>query len=161
MSSQRTISRSNIRNAATFFGVYNLPHPATVNPAVLTVTDLNDAINNDLYELLRTMNLAMSPAPDEESAVVDFSVLLLRAMGYNTRGRALRTRKDIHLVICGENRLARTDVCIIDENDILLLMHEDKQHLGILEEPAAHRRSRRSLRCKQSKPPTKTQPATP
>jgi hypothetical protein len=117
------------QNAATFLGTPNLPQPATVNPAVLTTTDPDDAADDGVYELLRTMDLAMSPAPAEESAVDDFAVLLLRALGYNTRGRSLRTRKDIPLVICGENRLAKTDVCIVDQNKILLLIQEDKRHM--------------------------------
>ena len=117
------------QDAAAFFGVHNLPQPTTVNPAVLTATDPDEAADDGVYELLRTMDLAMSPAPAEESAVDDFAVLLLRALGYTTRGRVLRTRKDIPLVICGENRHAKTDVCIIDENEILLLVQEDKRHM--------------------------------
>ncbi|KAH9005166.1 hypothetical protein EDB86DRAFT_2825476 [Lactarius hatsudake] len=117
------------QDAATFFGTHDLPQPATVNPAVLTDTDPDDAADDDVYELLRTMDLAMSPAPAEESAVDDFVVLLLRALRYNTRGRVLRTRKDIPLVICGENRYAKTDVCIVDQNEILLVVQEDKRHM--------------------------------
>ena len=117
------------QNAATFFGTHNLPQPATINPAVLTATDPDDAADDSVYELLRTMDLAMSPAPAEESAVDDFAVLLLRALGYSTRGRVSRTRKDIPLVICGENRYTKTDVCIIDQNQILLLVQEDKRHM--------------------------------
>ncbi|KAI0293287.1 hypothetical protein B0F90DRAFT_1643190, partial [Multifurca ochricompacta] len=74
-------------------------------------------------------DLAMSPAPAEESAVDDFAVLLLRALGYTPRGRVVRTRKEIPLIICGEARHAKMDVCIIDQNEIWLLDQEDKQHL--------------------------------
>lgn len=115
------------QNAATFFGTHDLPQPATLNPAVLTTTDPDDAADEGVYELLRTMDLAMSPATAEESAVDDFAVLLLRALRYNTWGRVLRTRKDIPFVICGENRHAKTDVCIIDQNEILLLVQQDKR----------------------------------
>ncbi|KAH9001258.1 hypothetical protein EDB92DRAFT_1825584 [Lactarius akahatsu] len=117
------------QDATAFFGTHNLPQPATVYPAVLTDTGPDDAADDGVYELLRMMDLAMSPAPAEESAVDDFVVLLLRALRYNTRGRVLRTRKDIPLVICGENRYAKTDVCIIDQNEILLLVQEDKRHM--------------------------------
>lgn len=116
------------QNAATFFGTDNLPQP-TVNPAILTATSPDDAADDGDYYLLRTMDLAMSPAPAEESAVDDFAVLLLRALGYTPRGRVVRTRKDIPLIICGEARHAKTDVCIIDQNVILLLVQEDKRHL--------------------------------
>ena len=38
-------------------------------------------------------------------------------------------RMDLVLLICGENRHTKTDVCIIDQshNDILLLVQEDKK----------------------------------
>ena len=45
------------------------------------------------------------------------------------RERVARTRVDLPLFICGENRHATTDVCIVDrsQNDIPLLMQEDKK----------------------------------
>jgi hypothetical protein len=118
------------QDAVTFFGTHILPQPtATINPGVLTATTPDDATDDGVYELLRMMDLAMCPAPAEESAVDDFAVMLLRALGYNGRGRVLRTRKDLPLIICGENRHAKTDVCIIDQNEILLLVQEDKRHM--------------------------------
>ncbi|KAH9063425.1 hypothetical protein EDB87DRAFT_1681476 [Lactarius vividus] len=117
------------QDATAFFGTHNFPQPATVNPAVLTATGPDDTAYDSVYKLLRTMDLAMSPVPAEESAVDDFAVLLLRALRYNTRGRVLKTKKDIPLVICGENRYAKTDVSVIDQNEILLLVQEDKRHM--------------------------------
>ena len=117
------------QDVATFFGAHDLPQPATINPAVLTTTSPDDAVDTGVYEILRTMDLAMAPAPAEESAIDGFAVLLLRALGHTTRGRVLRSRKDIPLIICGENRLAKTDVCVVDQNEILLLVQEDKRHL--------------------------------
>ena len=116
------------QDAATFFETPTLPQP-TISPDVLTCPGPNDAADDSAYELLRTMDLAMTPAPAEESAVDDFAVLLLRALGYTGRGRVLRTRKDLPLVICGETRHAKTDVCLIDDNEILLLVQEDKRHM--------------------------------
>ncbi|KAI0293288.1 hypothetical protein B0F90DRAFT_1763729 [Multifurca ochricompacta] len=99
------------QNAATFFGTDNLPQP-TVNPAILTATSPDDATDDGDYYLLRTMDLAMSPAPAEESAVDDFA-----------------DKEEIPLIICGEARHAKMDVCIIDQNEILLVVQEDKRHL--------------------------------
>ena len=119
------------QDAATFFGMPNLPQPTTINPAVLTTTDPDDATDVSVYALLRMMDLALSPAPVEESAVDDFAVLLLHALGYSMRGRVLRTRKDIPLVICGKFRHAKIDVSVVNQNNILLLLvQEDKQHMG-------------------------------
>ncbi|KAH9079422.1 hypothetical protein EDB83DRAFT_2513941 [Lactarius deliciosus] len=120
------------QDAATFFGTHDLPQPATVNPAVLTDTGPDDAADDSVYELLRTMDLAMSPAPAEESAVDDFVVLLL-----------------LPLVICGENRYAKTDVCIVDQNEILLVVQEDKRHMDNSDpEPQLIAGGHRSLCCK-------------
>ncbi|OBZ78038.1 hypothetical protein A0H81_01843 [Grifola frondosa] len=117
------------QDAATFFETPNLPQP-TINPNVLTTLAPDDATDDTTYELLQTMDLATTPAPAEESAVDDFAVLLFRALGYAPRGRILRTRKNLALVINGENRRAETDVCLVGEDRIvLLLVQEDKRHL--------------------------------
>jgi hypothetical protein len=44
-------------------------------------------------------------------------------------GRVARTRKDLPFWVCGEERYAKTDVCIMDDQNILLLAQEDKRHL--------------------------------
>ncbi|KAG1881176.1 hypothetical protein F4604DRAFT_467396 [Suillus subluteus] len=131
MNLRPTTSRSTTRMLSTFFEIDrdNLPQPV-INPDILTTSDPNDVADNNVSELLRTMEFAMSPAPAEESAVDDFTVLLLRALGYTKRRRVPRTRKVIPFVVCSEDRQAETDVCIIDENGILLLvMQEDKRHM--------------------------------
>ncbi|KAJ3807985.1 hypothetical protein EV368DRAFT_44212 [Lentinula lateritia] len=115
------------QDAVTFFGVDPLPQPA-VAQEVLTTLDADDMILDDNYKLLRYMDLAMNPAPTEESAVDDFAVHLLKLLGYLPRSRMARTRADIPLWICGEQCHAETDVCIVDSDDILLLIEEDKRH---------------------------------
>jgi hypothetical protein len=118
-------------DAQTFFGIQQLPNPE-VHPEILNTLDANDLhpSRDGNYELLRTLALATSASPAEESAVDDFAVLLLRYLGYAANRRVLRTRKDLPLVICGESRHVKVDVCLLDENDdILLLVQEDKRHL--------------------------------
>ncbi|KAF8548141.1 hypothetical protein OG21DRAFT_1516623 [Imleria badia] len=65
-----------------------------------------------------------------ESVVDDFAAVLFRALGYTKRNCVACTWRDMSLFICGEFKLARTDVCIIDcdHNDILLLVQEDKRY---------------------------------
>ena len=79
-------------------------------------------------ELVTYLDLAMIPEKGE-TAVDDFAVELFRCLGYVRRERVARTRTDIPLLICGENRHVKTDVCIIDhtQHDILLLVQEDKR----------------------------------
>ncbi|KAF8329841.1 uncharacterized protein EI90DRAFT_3145889 [Cantharellus anzutake] len=78
-------------------------------------------------ELIAYLDLAMKPGKGE-TGVVDFSVELFRLLGYVHRERLARRRADLPLLICGENRHAKTDVCVVDgtQNDILLLVQEDK-----------------------------------
>ncbi|EDR10521.1 uncharacterized protein LACBIDRAFT_317009 [Laccaria bicolor S238N-H82] len=79
-------------------------------------------------ELIGLLGLAM--IPDEgETAVVDFVVELFKALGYVRRQRLARTRVDFPFFICGEDRHAKTDVCIVDRsrNDILLVVQVDNR----------------------------------
>ncbi|KZP02904.1 hypothetical protein FIBSPDRAFT_808267 [Athelia psychrophila] len=119
-----------LQDATTFFGVNPLPQP-TVAQEVLTTRDADDMAHGDNYRLLRYMDLAMNPIPDEESAVVDFAVRLLEVLGYASRTRLTRTRADILLTICGPQCHTKTDVCIVDEDDFLLVVQEDKRHMEL------------------------------
>jgi hypothetical protein len=75
------------------------------------------------YKFVRSMDLAMDPVPAEESAVDNFAVCLLTLLGYVPRTRMTRTRADIPLTICGEQCHAKTDVCVVDEEDILAILN--------------------------------------
>ena len=116
-----------LQDAVTFFGVNPLPQPV-VAVELLNNVAADDMVNDANYKLLRYMDLAMEPVPSEESAVDDFAAHLLTLLGYVPRARMLRTRADIPLRICGEQCHAKTDVCIVDSDDILLLVQEDKRH---------------------------------
>jgi hypothetical protein len=115
------------QDAATFFGLDPLPQP-TVAAELLNNVVADDMVNDANYKLLRYMDLAMDPVPDEESAVVDFVVHLLTLLDYVPRTRMARTRADIPLTICGQEYHTKTNVCIVDSDDILLLVQEDKRH---------------------------------
>jgi hypothetical protein len=104
-----------------------LPQP-TVDEELLNVSDADNMQQDRLAELINLLDLAMIPEMGE-TAVDDFAVELFKVMGYVRRNRVARTRADLPLFICGEQRHAKTDVCIIDraQNDILLLVQEDKR----------------------------------
>ena len=114
------------QDITTFFGMHNLPQP-TIDPAALTATEPDGVANDDVYRLLHKMDHVMSVAPVEELAVSNFTMLLLRAMGYDSRGRDIRMKEVMPLTICGETRHAKSDICIVDENGVLLLIQEDKE----------------------------------
>ncbi|KAG1724752.1 uncharacterized protein EDB91DRAFT_1255081 [Suillus paluster] len=74
-------------DAATFFEIDSLPQPA-VNPDILMTSEPNDAVDDGVYELLRTTDLAMSPAaPAEESAVDNFARQCCYVQGWATQRR--------------------------------------------------------------------------
>src|SRR6266702_724987 len=122
------------QNTATFFGQAALPPPPH-HPDLLNRLTADEMADEESYQVVRYMDLAMSLIPGEESAVDDFTMQLLRVMGYAGRalGRDLRSRKDIPLFICGEWRHAETDVCVMDTNGYLLVVQEDKRHLKIVD----------------------------
>lgn len=96
-----------------FFGLQELPQPA-VDPELLANADA-DATQQDNHAELITY--------------LDFVVELFKTWGYDHRERVARTRVDLSLLICGENRHTKADVCIVDrsQNDILLLVQVDKR----------------------------------
>lgn len=61
--------------------------------------------------------------------MISLSIFFFMTLGYLDWVWVERMRMDLVLLICGENRHAKTDVCIIDwsHNDILLLVQEDKK----------------------------------
>lgn len=122
------------QDTATFFGQAAPPSP-THHPDLLNGLMADEMADEESYQVVRYMDLAMNPVPGEESAVDDFTMQLLRVMGHAGRalGRDLRSHKDIPLFICGEGRYAKTDVCVMDANGYLLLVLEDKRHLEIMD----------------------------
>ncbi|OBZ73493.1 hypothetical protein A0H81_06152 [Grifola frondosa] len=80
--------------------------------------------------LIKRLDLAGKVMEGEESAVDDFSLELLRALGYETERTVVRTRKTIRFLMCGQAVSSKTDVCLLDpDTEILLLVQEDKTHI--------------------------------
>ena len=116
------------QDAPNFFGLPTLPQP-TIDQELLQIQDADHMANEKNTELITLLDLAMIPgseAGSEESAVVDFAVELFKTLGYVRRHRVARTRKDIPLLICGEQRHGKADVCIIDhsQNEIMMLVQK-------------------------------------
>ena len=89
-----------------------------------------EGLDDSLLALIKRLDLAMKITAGEESAVVDFTAELLRAIGYEKKSTVVCTRKDIRFIMCGEPIYAKTDVCILDHvSEILLLVQEDKSHI--------------------------------
>lgn len=86
--------------------------------------------DSESYRFLKHMEFAMARVKGEESDVDDFAVMLLNITGYKNGKYFIRTRKDIKLLMCGETRHAKTDVCITNDRGIFLLLQEDKSHMN-------------------------------
>ncbi|KAF9519453.1 hypothetical protein BS47DRAFT_1288244 [Hydnum rufescens UP504] len=110
-----------------FFGMPDLPQPL-VDQELLSNINAG-AMQQDCHAVLITYLDVTMITQKGETAVDNFVVELFRVLGYVRRERIARTRADLSLLICGENRHTKTDVCIIDrsQNDILLLVQEDKK----------------------------------
>ncbi len=91
-----------------------------------------DAQDDDTFEFIQAMEDATNPEPNEESAVGEFAVTLFGILRYTNMGsrRFSRTRKNLQFMSCGEERIATTDVCIMDRRRIFLLVQEDRRRLG-------------------------------
>jgi len=117
-------------DVATFFGDPSLPLPE-VDEEILTTLEPKDMLSTPNAALIRLLDRAMTPGPDgEESAVRDFAFQLFDILGYMGGNIITRTRRSIPYLICGEWRVTKTDVCLIDclkDDDIILVVQEDKR----------------------------------
>jgi len=108
----------------TFFG--SEPVPPQGPRELLDARGPSQATDLGIIALLRLMESAMDEDEGEETAVDDFAMALFSQIGYISLSRMGRSRKPIRLYICGEERSAQTDVCLIGEGRILLLVQENK-----------------------------------
>ena len=123
------------QDTTTFFGQATLPPPPH-HSDLLNASTAAEMEEDNSCEVIRYMDLVMQSAPGEQSAGVDFTMQLLRLMGYAGRSlcTVIRSRKDIPLIICEEWMYSKTDVCIMTSEGnyysrYLLLVQEDKRHL--------------------------------
>jgi hypothetical protein len=93
----------------------------------LATTNWKDAQGKDTLIALRLLGAATSLKEAHESSVDDFSTALFNIIGYVSRTRMARSRMPMALHICGEARSAQADICLLNEEEIVLLVQEDKR----------------------------------
>ena len=86
-----------------------------------------DTEDKKTKQLLHYLDLAMAPKVGQEAAVDNFSTKLLRGLDYDNANRIVFIRHAIPFLICGENSVSQTDICILDDNEILLLLQVDEK----------------------------------
>jgi hypothetical protein len=114
------------QNKAQFFGTNDLPYPT--EPSMLnfmTNESQETATDKKTKQLLQYLYMAIYPRAGEEAAVENFAAELLRALEYDDSDRIVFIRHGMPFVICMETLVAQTDVCVMDD-EILLLLQEDK-----------------------------------
>ena len=111
---------------AQFFGNTVLP-PAAISPAILNHAHMPPGpISKDDRLFFEYLTDAERSSSSEESAVDDFAAHILRMLDYDNQDRRIRTRKEIPFIMSGCRVDAKTDVCVMDRADYLLLVQEDK-----------------------------------
>ena len=108
-----------------FFGAVLGVSLTDLDPLIISgSTDTENLSDTTLQYLIYLEFAAHAPY---ESLIDEFSRQTLDLLGYSERGLTLYTRYNIPLTICGKNKNAQTDVCLMDGRTmILLILQEDK-----------------------------------
>ncbi|KAF8265895.1 hypothetical protein EI94DRAFT_1587422, partial [Lactarius quietus] len=119
-----------LEDRATFFGGSNLPLPI-IDEEIFTTLEAEDMLSDHNAELIHLLDLAMRPASARETAVNDFTVRLLRQLGYVKCNSIACTQRWFPYLIAGEWGGAIHDIVILDglplyRHHILLLIQEVK-----------------------------------
>jgi hypothetical protein len=115
------------QDATHFFG----REPGSIDhldPNLLSPDDPSTAthLSKETYRFLAYLDLASRSNSGQESAIDDFAKSALEVTGFDELGTVLRTRYDIPFTICGDpHRAARTDVCLVHLNSMILLVVQE------------------------------------
>jgi hypothetical protein len=108
-----------------FFGVAAAVSLAGLDPLIITGSTDTANLSDTSLRYLTYLDLAAHAS--QETLIDTFSLQTLDLLGYSERGLALFTRYNIPLTICGDEKNAQTDVCLLDGRSmILLILQEDK-----------------------------------
>jgi hypothetical protein len=118
------------QNFKDFFGVAedqlaepNVPLALLNTPTAAVAKAVNDLETASFLRVLERANAY------PESAVDAFAIAVLRLMGYERPGCSLQINENLAFTMCFEECYALADVCVLDDDHIVLLVQEDKPHL--------------------------------
>ena len=127
-----------------FFGTINLPDPAEPSLAGFMAAETRkdaekrkaankEGENKKTRQLLHYLDLAMDPKIGQEAAAINFAVELLKTLDYDDESRIVFIRRSIPFLVNVTNTVAQIDVCIMDdENQILLLLQDDNSLTNVM-----------------------------
>ncbi|KAK0462855.1 uncharacterized protein EV420DRAFT_1521305 [Desarmillaria tabescens] len=122
------------KSLAEFFGVDELPPLADGMSIFSETEDRCSAPDDETYKLLLYLDLANRPRPGQEASVQVFTKEFLQKLGYDAGRRIVMIQQKLPFIVCGTKCSAQTDVCILEEDEILLLVQENKR-LDIPDDP--------------------------
>ena len=97
-----------------------------VDPLLIDCTVDADHVTDDTFQYLTHLHLAIN-----EGLIADFSQKTLQILGFAERGQVLSMYFKIPLMICGDELSAQTDVCLLTQYQMaLLILQEDKMVLN-------------------------------
>lgn len=126
-------------NKERFFGMPNLPiptHPSLVG--FMTTADRQHATDGKTRKLLHFLDLALDPKGGQEAAVDNFVTKLLEMLGYDggDEGNGIIFARHVFpFVICGISCSAQTSICVMGDNDMILLLVHVDERLSNLKDP--------------------------
>lgn len=120
-----------LQDVPTFFGVDPLPQVAVAGELLKHVT-ADEMVDTKNTKLLKYMEMAKNPLFGE-FAIVDFAAYLLSLLGYDAPVSRYQVGMQVCsfslLPICGQECLATVDVHIQDDQNIILLLVQEMQHM--------------------------------
>ena len=115
-----------------FFGSANLPAPVIPSLAgFMTTEDRVHAVDRETRKLLHHLDLVLDPQIGQDSVVDNFAAKLLEKMGYDDGDRIIFIRREIPIVISGVPYTTQADVCVMDDDNQILLILQDKLLPGL------------------------------
>jgi hypothetical protein len=103
-----------------FFGAAGVSL-AELDPLIITgSTDTTANLSDATLRYLTYLDIAAHAS--QETLLHKFSSQTLELLGYSERGLALFTRFNIPLTICGDDKSTQTDVCLVNERSMILLI---------------------------------------
>ena len=115
-----------------FFGSADLPAPVIPSLAgFMTTEDREHAVDRETRKLLHYLDLVLDPQISQEAVVENFALKLLEKLGYDDDDRIIFIRHELPIVISGVHSTTQADVCVMDDDNQVLLILQDKLLPGL------------------------------
>ncbi|KAJ3507339.1 hypothetical protein NLJ89_g6355 [Agrocybe chaxingu] len=126
---------------AEFFGTNDLHDPTKQSMLGFMGHESREtATDKKAKQLVCYLDSAMDPKVGQEAAIGDFAAELLRGLEYDDNDRIIFIRHAVPFLICGKTSIAHTDVCVMDDDEILLLLQDNKTLTSVKDLRSSHGR---------------------